>query len=211
MQATGGGCPYIEDGLIMWWDGIEKGNVANAWVDQIQGLTLLCDKGTPIFGDKYIESVYGDNLRMVLGDTRLYPNTIYSLEVCISKQQRSGYGEVFTTYGNRSDRPDGIRIAVNGTVLIYGQISGAKYNALTYNNDVNTIHTHAGLMRMNKQNCAQNGTDWWNSSIFGAFNLQGNTNYAFNGKIYSIRMYNRHLTTDEIDFNTDADTLRFGS
>ena len=46
-------------------------------------------------------------------------------------------------------------------------------------------------------------------SIGSAYPWQGDTTYSFEGNIYSIRVYNRKLSEDELINNYEVDRLRF--
>lgn len=78
-----------------------------------------------------------------------------------------------------------------------------------YNGKVLTLSENGNITTLQKQGTIkypQNNT----IMILGA-NPNGNNSYAsyFNGKIYSIRIYNRALTEEEIQKNYEIDVLRF--
>ena len=76
-----------------------------------------------------------------------------------------------------------------------------------------SVQYNPDLMYLNSERLTNNlaSESWSSTSSYPiAFGFYGNNAYRMKGKIYSIRIYNRALTQDEINHNYMVDKVRFG-
>ena len=194
--------PYVNDGLTLWLDGIQKGSLTNKWTDQVSGRKFTMT-GTYTFNNT---SVHFTNARAE-NNNILNPVTF---EIVL-KNEKNGYGTVFINNNNNQS------IVFNNSNFI--QIGGGNYKK-SYASSQNTIINYTICFDSNKQviKCYKNGqiqteggsTESWGSTYNGTKIGQYSNNYPFVGDIYSIRMYNRELTDEEIQSNYLIDRQRFG-
>lgn len=200
-------CPYITSGLIFWLDGIEKGNSAGLWRDLIGGI-----KFTPTSAEAVIKNQ--DNFYFTAASS-LYPKGFESngtlsstldttIEVCYIPEnathclfihQNSSPSSLFYKSGNS------ITFIQRGNTYTYAMTLGNPYTI--------SLNLSSGLVNGNSIS-PNTGTDFWNNSgIFyiGSRNSSGQN--PFKGTLYSIRIYNRRLTSSEMLANQQIDNQRF--
>lgn len=200
-------CPYNTDGLVFWLDGIEKGNTAGAWTDLIGGI-----KFTPTSEGAVVENQ--DNFYFPAASS-LYPKGFEStatlsstldttIEVCYIPEnathclfiyQNDSPNFVFYKSGNN------ITFIQHGNTYTYVMTLGNPYTI--------SLNLSSGLVN-GTQISPNAGTDFWkNSGTFyiGSRNSSGQN--PFKGTLYSIRLYNRRLSSLEMKANQEIDNQRF--
>ena len=226
---------YVTDGLTAYWDGIDNtgtdhdGN-ATTWVDKANGYTL--EMGT--FGNSSYMT-WGQNCLEFAGDYRqgLHLDSYWqfsqsaTVEVVFvtdatSTQMIATLDRGDTAYGSTYDAR---RVSIFGdnTVGIRGNSSKSYTN------------TESAVTAIRKVAILYNGFDASKVLINNTETSQGNNNhsfgftgtkqlrigreceaqtqgsgYPFDGKIYAIRVYSRHLTAEEMSQNYSYDMDRFG-
>lgn len=208
---------YAQDGLVFQLDGINKGTTSGMWTDLIgnvawtnYGATSL-DNCWQFSGTSYLSSL----------DMSEYDVKDCSVEVCIESSLTSTNYIVFSdgskmtfsyvsrfkgsdlwsargysgpginngsiTMGSTSDTGNGKRIvSINGT----SGSSGGMVNGILRQSV--SVHYGSGTK-------AIIGGRWNNNAL----------DIPFTGKVYAIRIYNRHLTNDEMLKNQQIDNIRF--
>lgn len=200
---------YVTDGLVLWLDGINKGNTPNAWDDLISGYSFSDYYGQVVFGSDYVE--FADNKecylynqdfdvpRYTTGTIEIvYSTNVAHAQILFSPKSQNaiaygvGAGSVIwvknvigSTYANMYKYPR----FTSGSVSI--SLSGAYYDGVTQQNT---------------------GTDIWadterDQSVIGKTHYRDDR--CFGGKIYCIRIYNRQLTQAEVLANYAVDRSRF--
>lgn len=194
---------YVKNGLVLWLDGIFKGDTEGKWIDQIYG-TEFTMSGDYTFEDK---SVHFTNA-MADRNSSINPKT---LEIVL-KNEKDGYGVVFLNdNANQS-------IVFNKSSE-YIQMGGE--NAKSFSSLKDTIITYTICFDQNNTvlKCYKNGqlqaesgsTEKWSGTISGVrIGKYYYDRYPFQGNIYCIRAYNRELNEDEIQSNYAMDRQRFG-
>lgn len=202
---------YIKNGLVFWLDGINKGNNEGYWTDLIQNIKFepfgnvifnkdniyLSDSNSYLLGEKFI-----DNLRY------------YVLEVVVKVETTRT-----VIFSNRDYNNNGISASVCNDVF---NPIGAAYQYVSFNHIKNTLYTvsatlspNANKLYINKQLTTgikgNSGVAYNDDNI--AINKGGLVGFTENGagifKLYSIRVYNRELTEQEILYNQEIDNKRF--
>lgn len=197
---------YVEDGLIFHLDGINKGSVEGKWTDLANGIEFT-PYNSPILEDNCYDLSSGH----FEGDAgTLFNSTenIYTVEVCFESSKNSFY--IFGGGNRGSSHP--FFFSSNKTIC-WGQ----DLKTYIYPDDFNGAYT----MSFNEDRAIGNGTllessgsDYWdardNTIIMIAFAANGGAkDNPFEGKLYSIRVYNRRLTEEEQRHNQAIDNERF--
>ena len=205
---------YITSGLVAHWDAIDKNNDNNPskWGDLVGG--IIAGANVSIFGNNNDRNYAGFNgtYRMYFISQEAIPitTTKYTIEICYDKSnatkkeclfvystQEKGALAAFATWGD------------NGEYIITG---GNSSNQKCFEN-IGTYPRTTSVVNQTK--CIINGVPQevsGSQNYFGGSNkyIAGGYNTFFNGKIYSIRIYNRELSDEEIINNQKYDKFRFG-
>ena len=209
---------YIKDGLILWMDGIDKGDISGAWIDKVAGHVFTSINGMTV-GSNYI-ALSRSNSQMLENAT--FNGVNYrdgTIEVVISDYDP--YAAI--AFAPSVERGLCFGFGTSGSV-IYGI---SVVNDGNYMNHVMiTNPNHSGkIFSINYENAIVDGerpeyTE--NVSYFGqdypAYNHIGGRIYTyssgtspnyFDGKIYAIRVYDRKLSLAEMLHNQRIDNRRF--
>lgn len=210
---------YIQDGLVFQLDGIDKGNVEGAWVDRKAGRQFTLNNCI----------VNSDNIEFNGTDSEAIDNDNYTLPTVPEKYTI----EVVLYYGGGS-----ILTQKNGSSTSYGSpMMVALSSTIDYLTIGRNLYAVEALPK-NKYMCLQaqskdstltaqvnyNGNvlaQRDGSTISNTFYANGRpsvgcvwTSYTSKashllGKVYSIRLYNRLLTEEELYNNMVVDYMRF--
>lgn len=194
---------YVTNGLVLCLDGIDKGNSEGNWVDLVNGYVFE-GFGVPTFN---VDHVYFD------GTNDYFKNTVFNyvgytsgtIEVVVDNE-RTGTGSfVF------SPKSAGLmaHLTSNNLRIRAGSSSGKRYDGVPAKASLSATVDHGYA----------NGVEITTTST-GYYSPSGNASYVgarysngvqgfFNGKIYSIRFYNRKLSYPEVLNNWWVDNQRF--
>lgn len=197
-------CPYIKDGLIFWLDGINKGNDPEKWVDLIGNREfVLTDCSFLENGVVFTQTSKGDYLGAIgnsaLTDTIECAVNRIGTTMCILYPTNKKGGNFITM--------------VHGAGLNFGWISnGSVFARGTVSGDAKLISASNELIIANGVRCGYSVNDTWSSNTTDYTGLgyrPHNGDYHFSGIMYSVRIYNRHLTEEEMIHNQKVDNQRF--
>lgn len=191
---------YVQDGLVFQLDGIDKGNVEGAWVDRKAGRQFTLNNCI----------VNSDNIEFNGIDSKAVYNqlldfgTTTTLEVVFIKEKHTA------TMISSGDKVQLIALYTT---------SGQKYRLFSGNQvtgqpfpDTTTIHTLSiptkGRPILDQIAQPKTYKDIYSVSDTTNTYVGGYTSYL-KGKIYSIRIYNRNLTSAEMLKNQMIDIERF--
>lgn len=199
---------YIKKGKVFHLDGIDKGNTANTWTDLIAGYTFPYNQYSTVELDGVSFSGGTKNAGWIQSEQTVvrgaFPTTTCTIEC------------VFTSIsGNclfNSGRDQNITFA----------LSTHKYHFFPLNTSqkcyscVNSAGTHTVSLNNNlgvedgQELVSTNATAWQQTAGYMAIGARnyGSTN-PFTGKVFSIRIYNRLLTKEEMLHNQEVDNIRF--
>ena len=208
---------YIQDGLIFQLDGINKGSNQGYWTDLKGGCTFTIPSAdaVEVFDNcfKFYESA-----KMPLASGTLAASGVgKTIEVVAQRINYHSSGEsVFST----------ATVSTSGNILVFiGVGSSAQTLFLQRTKTLkcnfgwttsvdNEKATVIGRFSYNTDVACFNGaeaefgtSDYWTSSSIGVSCGKG----TFYGKVFAIRIYDRHLTLAEMQFNQDIDLKRFGT
>ena len=214
---------YVSDGLVLWYDGY-----ANTGADRIYTSTTWKNlanssyngtlKNSPTWYDNYL-SFNGTNNWVSIAQMNYSTTT---QEVVTQKTSSTGSNEYIV--GNQQNMGNGIIYSKNGYVISDYYINGSFRN-IDAPYTLNKINSNSVSYDGSSLNTYSNGTISNSLSISGAISAPtGNTLMAlgvnpygstydagtfFKGNIYSVRIYNRALTEEEILHNYNYDKQRF--
>lgn len=210
---------YIQDGLVFQLDGIDKGNVEGAWVDRKAGRQFTLNNCI----------VNSDNIEFNGTDSEAIDNDNYTLPTVPEKYTIEvvlyyGGGSILTQ-SKSSSSSDGspMMVALSSTInyltigrnlyavealpknkymCLQAQSRGSTFNTVQVNCNGDVLASRQSTI---DENFYANG--WpsvgcvWTSASDKAGHLLG--------KVYSIRLYNRLLTEEELYNNMVVDYMRF--
>ena len=213
---------YIKAGKVAHFDGIDKGETANAWTDLITGNILtLTGSATELTNGWSMPGGTGNYFR---GNGYTWGSSTtqrYTSEVCIVYNSGATQAMVFATDSGTYFRPMFFFNASDENPHLRGvnayQTIGSTWSFTPANDNVYTISASQSLAICNGTSLTLNGSGggrWNMDSQAGYFKIsgrrRGSTNtLPFKGTIYSIRVYDRELTSDEVLNNQRVDNTRF--
>lgn len=196
---------YVEDGLVLWLDGIDKGGTPGAWVDKAAGHIFESvngfDDGTDYVGLSATSSQYLRNASFVVPDA-----ITGTIEVVITDYAAKSL--IFMP--NENDQL-AFGITTAGDKIICSTMSNVKTIGFTFGSKVFSVCNNVraiidGTAAAFSTNDAWGGAD--NAYCYIGCRNTSSPNYA-TAKIHAIRMYNRVLTEAEILHNQRVDNARF--
>ena len=205
----GGGSPYdefgyIKDGKVFHLDGINKGATDGSWVDLVGGNVF--ENNGAVSNDTYF---YFSNNGYLIG-TSHYGTIDYTVETCFAPDARFE-GMVFQS---------GADTLAGTNIVLYQYLNRGLFLSKRPIYNLNSVVDN-NTISLNENIGVQNGvtisrsanSDWWSSvdNFLIGLNMYrtGSKRMYYTGKIYSIRFYDRRLTTEEILHNQQVDNIRF--
>lgn len=194
---------YIQDGLVFHLDGINKGDDETKWTDLIGGIYFPLNTLTTVNDDNI---QFKGNTFITGNKNIIVPFTEGTIEVCLDGN--SGNGCIFMNPNNQALSfmiyNSGYTIKPSGTSNNQFKMGNYKYGKFTgsFISSLGLVNGNK-LTTMAKDNWQPNNT----YPTIGGRNTR--TRYYYTGKVYSIRLYNRQLTEDEMLHNQQVDNIRF--
>lgn len=205
---------YVQDGLIALWDGIE--NVGwgmhdaqtTVWKDLSGNENDLTLMNGAHFDANSLVTAARNSVSALLSTTLPYA----TIEVC-AFFDASRNSSALVCFGNSvnnsrmmSCSPNKIQGLNGNAVITVSTSEAARTWAATYPSSSSAIQYIDGQLATGSV-----GNNSW-SNRTGNFGLSGSSNYAsynFVGNYYSVRLYSRPLTAEEIVHNYAVDKARF--
>lgn len=197
-------CPYIMDGLVLWMDGIKKGNVTGAWVDQIAG-HVFQGVNDPEFGSDYIATDAAGNSYLTNTSLPPYGSDNATIEVVLSDYDNTTQ-LVFMPQTGRGGVAFGLYNS--GTTKIIWTSDTRR--PMVAASDIKTASINISNAMVNGVATGKTGDNVWVGGSSGTSYIgRRATGNPYTGKIHAIRIYNRILTQEEMLFNQRIDNKRF--
>ena len=199
--------PYIQDGLVLWLDGINKGGNANAWTDLIRKVEFPYNEHSTVNADSV--SFDGGEGSYLKSSDNVVVNVPYQTgTIEVVAEQGTYYGAIFGTGINGSicfiRKSNGITTGTsinNSRKRITKNIPNTAY---TVSVSVDNFFVINGVAQT-----YSTANEWVNSSINFMY-VGGSPRMTCTPcKIYCVRIYNRVLTMDEVLKNQKDDNIRF--
>lgn len=207
MTKSGGGfnIPYITDGLVFYLDGIEKGSNAGAWTDLVGG-KVYTNQGATMESDGWTTSANG---YLVCQENLVFPTTTTTLEICYSfSGSPQSIACLFVTAPTNTDS---WAFGFWNANLLVSSKNRNSFTGIDKTANRNTFSiTDAKFFHNYIPSSSKGGADYWGNTSYSYIGRRsGGNTYPFNGKIHSIRVYNRILSHLEMLSNQLIDNDRF--
>lgn len=196
---------YVQDGLIFHLDGINIGNNEGYWTDLVGGRIFNIPSGVTHNGDGFVfASGHGD---MVADDYVDWNYATCHLEVCVSGVTKKG--GTLLLYDDRKNV--GLALGNLDTYLVYGHTNQSDRNAFNFDNTPSTISVSIIGAWQNGEVCTKPASYsyWYGGGKGISLGSSGTGGRIYTGTVYSVRVYNRHLTEAEVLANYNVDVNRF--
>ena len=197
---------YIKDGLVFWLDGINKGSDNTAWTDLINGISFPYNSGQEIRSD----SVYFNGNA---GLTSSSPSLNHLVEYCQIEIVIDNNSGVIITPNKVANIAFGFATSNNNVICVTSLPNYEPY-PLSYRGVFQKQKTSYSTNRHNLiyddvvlNPIMYNSWTIYNPDVYEIGHKAGSFKYT--GNIYSIRIYNRHLTDEERIHNYNIDKKRF--
>lgn len=202
-------CPYVTDGLVLWLDGINKGNTPNAWDDLISGYSFEDYYGQVVFGSDYVEFADNKNCYLYNQDFDVPRYTDGTIEIVY--ETNIAHAQIL--FCPKSQLSIAYGVGAGSVIWVKNAMAGTRPNMYKYprftSGSVSISLNSAYYDGAVQQNT---GIDIWSDDDCASTAI-GKTYYrddrCFGGKIYCIRIYNRQLTEAEVLANYAVDRSRF--
>ena len=205
---------YITDGLTHWWDGINKGGVTGVWKDLVgnidlyaQGSVSESQKGWALSGG-WLQSDEGYYIAEEYGTATI--EMVFRVDSISSG--RTVY--LFVSGPNTTEKPI---LAIDTNARIINSNKSNKYVYLldgNYKGHPKRVSNTQNLCVINGALATRGSTSYKNNNNDYTYVGKRSPDYtdcsAFRGEVYSVRVYNRKLTSDEMMYNQSVDERIFG-
>jgi len=204
--------PYVSNGLVFYLDGINKGNDSSAWIDLINGRRFVSYNATRNNNSYGIsdESPY----KYLDYSGRLpYKGDDITVEICYKLNHNSQTAHLLFGGGETNEK-EPLYYVDNNNVICWGQSQYQyQYNGTLdpsgyYTASINLDHGYLNGESLTLLNT----TDYWSCSsslVRIGWKIAGTGALTAIADIYSIRIYNRKLTSSEQLSNMQTDNERF--
>lgn len=213
---------YTQDNLVLWLDGYANNgstrtHTATTWKD-LSGNGNTATLSGPTWYDKYLYFDGSNDYAYKTSASYGISNNKYTLEIIVESEKDDVYQPIFNT------------VNTGTAVQQYMTIWKSKYNYFTLDiangSTVSQLSSSSKVVNNTKYKLTAvlNGTNYklyngaqLDNSIDVSFIPKmyssglyiGGNSYYFKGKIYSIRVYNKALSEDEIIHNYNYDKQKF--
>ena len=207
---------YVQDGLVAQWDGIENigrgqhDGTATAWADLtgnghdlknfVKGLGWQGDSLVMPTANYSMAATFAGSVAVGLNDYCAYE--IVFLRDEVKDKMLFGFGQY-----------KGLALYKNALVVNNGEPS--RFTATPTAQEIHQVYVDydgagkGGTAILDGVACpAESGSENWTQKTSG-IGYANNSNWAFHGQIYTIRLYNRKLSASEREWNRQIDAQRF--
>lgn len=193
---------YIKNGLVLWMDGIDKGNISGSWVDKVSGYEFV-GNNSPIFGENYVQTG-GANNSCLINTTFIAPaDGAGTIEIVAEDYSMSSNQIIYMP-----NYSGGIAFGIYKNTGIIWSTGNAKIVMCPYGFKTISINIDRTLSDLNDASFSETTNNW---SGYDTNNYIGirSTGTPFTGKIHAIRIYSRKLSKAEMLHNQKIDNKRF--
>lgn len=200
--------PYIENGLVFYLDGINKGRNANAWTDLIGGIVFQNSGATEIANGWET----GSGKKLINSGTVNFPSSTCTIEAVLI---RNGYmtGGQVDVFNSLTGGATVLSFDNSKIYMARAQNDGAiNCNAAALYDGTPLplcISIRPGLAVVNGTSYTSSSGSSIGTATYNSIGSRGNGNYPLVGSIHAIRIYNRQLTAEEMLYNQQIDNDRF--
>lgn len=200
--------PYIENGLVFYLDGINKGANANAWTDLIGGIVFQNSGATELANGWET----GSGKKLINSGTVYFPSSTCTIEAVMIRNGNMSGGQIdvfnsltggATVLSFDASKIYMARAQSNGAINCTAQ---ASYNGTPL---PLCISIRPGLAVVNGNSYTSQTGSSIGTATYNSIGSRGNGNYPLVGSIHAIRIYNRQLSAAEMLYNQQIDNDRF--
>lgn len=192
---------YVQSGLVLHMDG-KTGKAGTTWTSVVGNVTFT-NHGATFNADH----VYFDGVNDYLNNTNFSPPTSGTGTIEVVIDSESFGQELDVVFMGNTD--GSLSFGINASKLILWSCTSAKRPRVTATLAKASFSMSGLFKTQNGDTMAVNGSDYLGSRNGTNWIGRRNTGNYFKGKIYSIRIYNKQLTEDEVMQNLSVDNLRF--
>lgn len=200
---------YVQDGLVLLLDGIHNirgghSTSTNVWED-------LSGNNNDLTLENVVQN--SNNMYFNGNDSKMYSEKaldVVSVEIVLELEEKNGYvyiasfGSYLKSMAWSVESDKGFSLGHMKKKYFVENLYKKNSISVQYNPDLMYLNSERLTNNLASESCSST------SSYPIAFGFYGNNAYRMKGKIYSIRIYNRALTQDEINHNYMVDKVRFG-
>lgn len=220
---------YVSEGLVYMWDGAQGGG--DTWTDTIAGLPLNIESMQYSWGSDFINVNSADSPYTYLYTTYFSGSNFngHTIQV-VTRWHKTAYDQWGRFLCLRSGTNDPCEILIDKTAtsgigrLRFEYYDGAKLaDADVLNADMTKTFTATSVLNPstsswygyfnNVKSSVVEGVNYagqYPSNLVVGSNELGYTNCGVDADFFSVRIYNRPLSEDEIMRNNNVDAARFG-
>ena len=200
---------YVSNGLVLLLDGVK--NTRNGHSTN----TSIWEDLSGNNNDLTLENVVSNSNNMYLDGikSKVYSEKaldVVSVEMVLELEEKNDFVYI-ASFGNNSKSMAWSPVSDKGFSL--GHQKKKYFVENLYKKSSISVQYNPDLMYLNSEKLTNNLAveSWGTPSTYPiAFGFYGSAAYRMKGKIYSIRIYNRALTEDEVKNNYIVDKARFG-
>ena len=200
---------YVQDGIILWLDGIENtrsGHNASAtkWEDLSGNARDYTYASTSVIGDKYCKP------NNKLTNTKDRPTNQVTIEIVMDFVS-SGSSQMILPWGGNAYKT--VWISSSGSPIYFSAGNSNASKGIAVRSGINTYAaTSTSSMFFNgvSDTIVSGSATWQNGAHYIGY-YSSSSPRTVSSKIYAIRMYNRALTAAELLQNAQIDRARFGT
>lgn len=201
--------PYIDNGLVFYLDGINKGANADAWTDLIGGIVFQNSGATELANGWET----GSGKKLINSGTLYFPSNTCTIEAALVREDYfvGGQIDVFNSLSS------GATVLSFDQTYVYmaryqngnGRISCGPQGLYNGTPLPVCISARYGMAVVNGSTFTNVSTSNIGTATYNSIGSRGNNNYPLIGKIHAIRIYNRQLSAAEMLYNQQIDNDRF--
>lgn len=206
---------YITDGLVLWLDGLDRGGISGQWADKVSNnICILAGNYTENENNVYFPGTlpagHGE-----FSDAVVVSKDVGTIEFAVRLIEFTSTGRPVISFGV-NNIGGSIASGTSGS-----EVAARWYGSNTSNMGVYKFPAEAQSLNLvvsaNSDLAICNGFDGvartttpWEMASGIKMLASRNRGNPFKGSIYSVRIYNRKLSKDEMIQNQQRDNLRYG-
>ena len=199
---------YIMNGLVLWMDGIDKGDIAGSWTDKVSGYVFE-GVNNPTFGTNYVGVSASNNEYLVNPSTYAFTtpsSDTGTIEIVITDYYTAANTIV---YMPKENGKLAFGLYDNGSRSIWSAGSSQRYVSLPNGSIAISINKLNAVVNGQSTVIETGGTYWSGANNNNFISGRNSGSNRFTGKIHAIRIYDRQLSADEMIHNHIVDNKRF--
>lgn len=194
---------YVQDSVLMWLDGIEKGDDENAW-NAIRTGQAYINSGAIRLDNGYL---FNGGSYMYMENAPSYPNKGRTLEIVVEFTGNNATEVLYMAGG-------GLAFGRTNTELIVAGYSNNSQPSFPdplkgYAAGKMTFSCANNNAVINGVDVASKGTNAFSGNTSTSYLGKRATGSAFKGIIHAIRIHDRVLSAEEMRINQSVDNIRF--